>query len=263
MTKVAILGCGPAGIFAAHAAWLYGADVRIFSKNRKSHMRGAQYLHRHIPDLSGDPFQIDYRLDGTTEGYRNKVYGDMSDVQVSPETLTGVADAWDIREAYDAGWDRYRDRIVDMDLSRRPLHNLIDAHDIVISTIPAPLLCRARTPHEFISQKVWSTDFVKPLGWFEPRPLSGVRDNLVVCSGHEDDWWYRAARIQGWETTEFPHDRKPNAKRVWEVEKPISTDCACNPTVHRLGRYGQWKKGVLSDAAFYDAEDIMIEAEAA
>lgn len=245
-------------MFAAHAAAEAGWDFAILSKSRKSFMRGAQYLHMPIPGLSGEPFKIDYRLDGPIDGYRDKVYGDMSDVHVSPESLVGVADAWDIREAYDAAWERYEGRIVEWDAAGAWTLEEVTlglGFDLVVSTIPAKLLC-SNPAHEFRSQFVWATDYVKPVGVFD-RPQV---DNLVVCSGYDDDWWYRQSRIKGWENTEFPDDKKPGGKS-WHVEKPVDTDCDCKPDVLRLGRYGAWRKGVLSHEAYYDLATILAEKE--
>lgn len=253
MKKIAVLGCGPAGLFATHAATVAGHEVTILSKPRKSYMRGAQYLHRPIPGLSGDPFQVDYQLKGSVEGYRNKVYGDMSDVLVSPETLVGKADAWDIREAYDEAWKLYGSGVEYWDADPRDIPFMVGDFDEIINTIPRKALCAAPNVHEFRSQSIWSTNFVKPVGPFAAEIMP---DNLVVCSGDPDDWWYRQSRIHGWENTEFPFDNKPNVKELWEVEKPIDHDCTCwtgFPILH-LGRYGAWKKGVLSDSAYYDTE---------
>lgn len=255
MTSVAILGCGPAGMFAAHAAALSGAEVQIFSKPRKSFMNGAQYLHRPIPGLSGDPFEVEYTLNGTTEGYKSKVYGDTSDVLVSPETLVGIAMAWDIREAYDEAWKLYSDRIRRIELGAQDettqeiLEGIQYGYDLVISTVPADLIC-ANDRHQFWEQKVWATDYIKTPGEFE------AEDNLVICSGDPQDWWYRQSRIHGWENTEYPHDRKPNTPEghLWEVTKPLRTDCDCHPAIFREGRYGRWTKGVLSHESFYNTE---------
>lgn len=258
--KVAILGAGPAGLFAAHAAVGHGHDVTILSKPRKSFMRGAQYLHRPIPGLSGDSFKITYELEGTVEGYRQKVYGDDHDLQVSPETLVGVHDAWDIREAYDRAWSEYHGLIKPWDASSEVLRNndVLRGMELVVSTIPAEALC-TNMRHTFDSQDVYVTDFIRYKGAFTAEEDGAAIDNLVVCSGEPDDWWYRASRIHGWENTEYPLDHRPNAPgHVWKVRKPIMTDCTCSPVpiqrLMRVGRYGAWKKGVLSDAAFYDVE---------
>ena len=269
--QVAILGCGPAGMFAAHAAQEGGAEFNIFSKARKSYMRGAQYLHRPIPGLSGDPFEVTYTLRGDVDNYRSKVYGDMGDILVSPETLVGVSPAWDIREAYDAAWDRYGDKVVDLDfdLIGDPegfLNGLTNSYDLVISTIPAPVLCRRNTEHKFFSQKVWVTEGLKrpnEVGFQDSRDNSQI-DNLVVCSGDPQDWWYRQSRIHGWENTEFPYDSRPKETsdlKVHELTKPLRHTCTCHPDIVRMGRYGQWRKGVLSHEAYEDTVREIVAVE--
>lgn len=260
--RVVVLGCGPAGLFAAHAAVEQGADVTIFSKPRKSMMRGAQYLHRPIPGLSGKPFEVTYDLLGDPAAYRSKVYGDVSDILVSPETLVGISQAWDIREAYDAAWDLYNERIRGWDAERSAIPTLAANADLVISSIPAQLICQ-NNKHKFDSAKIWSIDMVKPSGLFQYDD-GGPVDNLVICSGDPDDWWYRASRIHGWENTEFPHDHRPSESEhysVHEVEKPLSTDCDCLSGVMRVGRYGSWKKGVLSHEAYYDVDRALRNRE--
>lgn len=245
--KIAILGCGPAGLFAAHAAVTGGHEVTIFSKPRKSFMHGAQYLHRPIPGLSTDAgrFVIDYRLQGTIEGYREKVYGADSTIEVSVESLVGLKDAWDIREAYNAAWVLYKDRIQPYDVMKHSPSETAQIrrnNDLVISTIPANALCHG-TDCTFDSEDVWSTDWCKD---------ANVPEDTVVCSGDPDDWWYRESRIQGYENTEYPYNRKPANTNVWRVVKPITNTCDCYPEFVRMGRYGAWQKGVLSDAAYYD-----------
>jgi len=258
--NVSILGCGPAGMFAAHAASEAGHDVVIYSKPRKSNMRGAQYLHRPIPGLSGSPFLIDYRLTGEVAGYREKVYGNMLDIEVSPEMILGIREAWDIREAYDAAWRLYSDLITPWDAledhSYAELENIILDSDLVISTVPAHLLCESEE-HVFDSEVIWATDLVKPTN------IPGSEDNVVICSGDERDWWYRVSRIQGWENTEYPQDRKPPSGvwQIWEVEKPISTTCVCHPQILRQGRYGRWTKGVLSDESYYAVREELPDAK--
>ena len=87
--RTLILGSGPAGLFAAHAASMSGSEIMIMSKPRKSFMRGAQYLHRPIPGLSSEQnsFIISYEMVGDIEGYKRKVYGntDLRGKKVSPE----------------------------------------------------------------------------------------------------------------------------------------------------------------------------------
>lgn len=254
-TRVMVLGSGPAGLMAAHAAAMEGCDVRIFSKDaRKSYMKGAQYLHAPIPGASRAPaFTVRYELNGTPTAYRRKVYGNAWDKAVSPEDLVGEADAWDIREAYDWLWDTYGSYVTPVTFdSARDVDALLShwKPQITISTIPAQLLCLER--HEFKFETIYSTDrsvLPKERG-----------DNLVVCDGTDDVGWYRAARIHGHETVEWPAkpgDPKPPFKPMWEVPKPLSTTCDCMNDVLRMGRYGRWQKGVLSHEAFYQTADFV------
>jgi hypothetical protein len=255
--KVVVLGCGPAGLMAAHAAAMAGCDIRIISKARKSHMRGAQYLHAPIPVASrAAPFRISYTLLGTPFQYRRKVYGDSWDGTVSPEDLAEDHDAWDIREAYNWLWDTYGDYVQDFDLSSEGLMRAMRSEqvktaDFVISTVPATLLCRNN--HTFSYSEIWSTD----------NPIVALADDHVVCNGTGSAAWYRAARIQGWDTVEWSSSiSRPPVTPLWQVTKPLKTNCTCLPRIHRMGRYGKWEKGVLSHSAFYETAELITKARA-
>lgn len=249
--KVLILGCGPAGMIAAHAAYARGADFIVVSKARKSFMNGAQYLHAPIPGVSiKAPFQINYMLSGDVAGYRDKVYGPDSKVEVSPESLLGRHMAWDIREAYDSLWALYGSDVQDVDITPTILSKLKRdwKPDAVISTIPAKVLCHD-SRHKFESELVWATNELE----------CNLSDNTVMCNGEASFDWYRASRIQGFTNTEWPHHKYPLSYQgqIWRVEKPIRTSCRCFPDVHRMGRYGKWTKGVLSHEAWEEANKIM------
>lgn len=262
--RVLVLGAGPAGLMAAHAATIAGHDVKIVSKDRKSYMRGAQYLHLPIPMVSGAPFQINYSLQGEVAGYRQKVYGDIR-VQVSPESLVGTHSAWDIREAYDALWEMYGKYITDYELHPLLLQEIMDKiePDYVINTIPLPSLCISQD-HLFSSETVWVTEQFR----YDPEALGGSGDNVVVCNGERDVPWYRTSRIHGWENTEYPEHTKPplSADKVHKVIKPLKTNCVCDYGLGEgrwinAGRYGTWTKGVLSHSAFYDTLNLMTNKE--
>lgn len=264
MSKVLILGCGPAGLMAAAAAEESGYEPVIASKKRKSEMYGAQYLHAPIPGFSPDmSFDVKYSLYGTIESYRRKVYGDIR-VTVSPEDLTEDHEGWDIRQTYDNLWHHFVDYIEDTDFSGGgDIQAFVDlllrtgqfAH--VLSTIPAPLLC-TNPAHAFPSQKVWAIGDAPERGIFCPIKAAGL--NQVICSG-EDTSWYRCANILGYTTAEWPQNKKPPYEGVALVEKPIGTNCDCLPDAHRLGRYGKWEKGVLSHTAYYETiKGLNVEA---
>lgn len=251
--KLLILGCGPAGLIAAHAAYARGADFIVVSKARKSFMNGAQYLHAPIPGVSiKAPFEINYELSGEVAGYRDKVYGPDSKVEVSPSSLLGRHAAWDIREAYDSLWALYGSDVQEVTLTPTLVSKLERdwKPDAIISTIPARILCHD-SQHKFESDDIWSTNSLE----------CSLSNNTVMCNGEASFDWYRASKIQGFENTEFPYNRYPlfYNGQIWRVTKPISTNCRCFPHVHRIGRYGKWKKGVLSHEAWEEANKIMDE----
>lgn len=250
-----MLGCGPAGLVAAHAAAMLENDVLILSKARKSRMAGAQYLHEPIPGTPWtESFRVEYTMIGSAEAYRRKVYGDAWDGTVSPEDMTAMHDAWDIRTTYDWLWDTYGEYVQDWHASPAALSAAIEMFvpDLVVSSVPAPLLCSEG--HSFGSTKIWATD----------TALSQDKtDNRVICNGERNPSWYRSSRIQGWEGTEWPgRIQKPPVVPMWEVTKPTRTNCDCFPAVLRVGRYGKWTKGVLSHEAWREVARACLDLTA-
>jgi hypothetical protein len=263
--RVAILGCGPSGMFAAHAFVDAGWDVTIYSKKRKSQMFGAQYLHSPIPGLPENRIEVNYLLEGTAEGYRDKVYGPNSTVQVSPDLLLGVHPAWDIRAAYDAAWERYEGLVVNANITPYwAVGEFVNPEAdkywrAIVSTIPAPALCigpkgaDGAEAHQFLSQKVWAAGDAPELNrWCPIRIPAGT----VVCNGDPERGWYRSANVFGHSTAEWPHDRKPPISGLAEVVKPLSTNCDCWPRITRMGRYGAWQKGYLTDEVYVRAAKL-------
>jgi hypothetical protein len=254
----AILGCGPAGLFAAHALIQRGWRVVIYSNKRRSEMFGAQYLHRAIPGLvdATAGHHIDYQLiGGTAEEYRAKVYGRRSGISVSPEELTAPHSGWDIRVAYYTAWDLYSNHILHTpNITAGWAFSISqDGYDRVISTLPAPVLCE-NDEHTFDSQTVWAIGDAPERGIF--CPVTDAKPFQILCNASRDSGWYRNANVFGYRTAEWSGERKPPLEGVARVEKPLSTNCDCQPGIVRLGRYGQWKKGVLAHEAYEQAAKL-------
>lgn len=257
--RVAVLGCGPAGLFATHALVTSGWEVDIFSKARKSNMFGAQYLHDSIPTLAPleDADKVEYRLMGSAEDYRRKVYGDSHQGTVSPEELTGQHPCWDIRLAYTRAWELYQWNIIaDTTLDRADVAAIMDGgpYALVISSIPAPAICRDPAKHTFNFRKVWAIGDAPEIGQYCPVTCNPW---TVVCNGDQSPRWYRVSNLYGHTTAEWPYEPKPPVVGLAEVVKPISTSCDCwqeqRTQFIRVGRYGSWTKGVLSHHAYYTA----------
>lgn len=251
--KVAVLGCGPTGLVAAHAAGMMGAEVTIYSKLRKSDMFGAQYLHEPIPGTdAGEPIRLTYSLNGTIEQYRKKVYGDTAEVTVSPEDYAGDHKAYDIRRMYDFLWNLYNVHIEDTMVSPGWLvGSLRDDFDHVISTIPLPQLCVKG--HAFNAQDVWVMGDSD-----RQRVPVNVADNHVLCNGEPEPSWYRASNIFGFRTVEWPNNGRRPPLPVAKVSKPIDNTCTCWPRLTRLGRFGMWHKGILVHHAWTMTMDLLI-----
>lgn len=259
--RVVVLGCGPAGLFAAHALTQNGWDVTIYSKKRKSEMFGAQYLHEPIPGLTDPrylPVMIDYQLRGEAENYRRKIYGTRP-IKVSVETLTKMHPAWNIRDAYNVAWILYADSIQAADVKPESIYEIRNSgqFNLVVSTIPLDSLCLAE--HRFHSEKIWAIGDAPERGTFCPIE---VEPATVVCDGTLDVGWYRAANVYGYKTAEWPGRSKPPLPGVAEVVKPLYHDCSCHGPLKGkanfipLGRYGQWAKGVLSHHAYTQAAQL-------
>lgn len=257
--RVLILGCGPAGLLACHAAaQTPNTQPIILSRKRPSQLHGCQYLHENIPGIPqrGQRTIVNYRLSGTAEQYHEKVYGSQRlPSLVSPQLYQGPRPAWDLRAAYAWLWKTYQDLIIDGDLIAGKVREVIDhfAPDRVISTVPAPLLCERGEEHLFSSVRCWAIGEAP-----DQRLPWAIPDNTVECNGLPEVGWYRAARVFGVGTIEWPgRQRKPPISGVVAFDKPLSTNCDCLPMVRRLGRYGRWRKGVLAHHAYSDAMNMM------
>lgn len=251
--RVVVLGCGPAGLIAAHAAeWQLGAEVKILSVKRPSPIFGCQYLHEDIPGIpTRGPEMVNYQLHGTAEQYRQKVYGSLTP-PVSPQQYEGDHYAWDIRRAYRQLWERYEEKIVDVRFTPEGIVPMLSDFmpDVCVSSLPAPVLCQAGDRHTFTSVKCWAIGDAPDQKVDEviqcPPPFTVVCNGVVGGAS-----WYRACNVFGYSTIEWPgHKRKPPIEGVVEFNKPLSTDCNCLPSVLRVGRYGRWQKGVLSHEAY-------------
>lgn len=253
--RVLVLGCGPAGLIAAHAAaWHHGAEVKILSVKRPSQLYGCQYLHKDIPGIpTRGPEVVRYRLVGNSEGYRKKVYGSLS-LPVSPQQYAGDHQAWDLRRAYEWLYEKYEDQIINARMSPSGILPMLNdiMPDACISSLPAPVLCQRGDEHTFASVKCYAIGDAPELG--QSVPIAPEQDFTVHCDGTSEVSWYRICKVFGYSTVEWPgHKRKPPLEGVVDFHKPLSTNCDCLPSILRVGRYGRWQKGVLSHEAYVAA----------
>ena len=270
--EVMILGAGPAGLLAAHAADRAGYKFTVYSRPdkhdgkrpEKSRLYGCQYLHKLPPGISPDVRQqrVRYLLDGSPAAYRRKVYGDAWDGKVSPDEYGPEEDhtAYDLRYVYDVLWNRYSSAIVPTVVGPDMADVLFKTtKTIIFSSIPAPDLCRRPEHHKFLTQDVYASGS-SPTS----TPPITVPDGTVVCNGSPHTAWYRAATVFGHTTVEWPGGRRPPFDGVVPVRKPLATDCNCRDGAsrrsnrwHRIGRYGTWTKSVLVHTAYAKAVTVL------
>lgn len=271
MKRVAILGAGPAGLMAAHAAAVHGDAVSLFTQGNsegptKSRIGGAQYLHQPLPGICNEDQPsgtLQYFMAGTPEGYRQKVYGDADVAFVSAERIpSGEVPAWSLQETYETLWGLYcsGSSVNVAPMNPETLIELFekDHFDLVVSTIPKPALCLAHagmihTTHTFVSQSVRIANKCAV-------PTSEHTPNTILYDGTKNTSWYRTSYIFGHGSTEWGAGAPAwlPYENLVTVKKPLHSTCNCfDGKVLFTGRYGAWRKGVLAHEAFKDVWEAL------
>jgi hypothetical protein len=249
--KIAILGCGPAGLLAAHAARICtGKDgIEIFSNKVRSSIHGAQVLHRPIVGMTNDEADGEclFAKIGSADNYAMKVYGHKNAPTSWDDYPGGMMPIWSMQYAYGNLWYEYEDLIRDIEITDVFIDFLAKNDYQIFNTVPLKVLDQDETA-VFTSQDVWISDSLPgtDLG------LTNV-ENVIWYNGNRADDWYRASKIFGCLSTEYGKE----TPRTVKITKPLSTNFSRWPSVHRLGRYGKWKKGELVHHAFEDVMRIL------
>jgi hypothetical protein len=265
MARVAVMGCGPAGLIAAYAVEQLGHTVTIFSRPTVSRVFGAMYLHAPIPNISDrEPeLQIDVQKIGTREGYAENVYGDPNAPVSWDKFDQGWTPGWDLGKAYRRLWQIYEQRIVSAEIFPHRVHDMTKDYSLVFSTVPQQILCRDWS-HTFTSRHIWVVHG-------KARREEKRYGNMMVYNGTEQGeskaLWYRYSIIGGYQSWEFATKQAPNyleargsmdGLEISDGIKPLTTNCDCFPEVVRLGRFGKWDKNAFTHEAFKEAQDAML-----
>jgi HI0933-like protein len=250
--SVAVLGAGAAGLMAAHAAVEEGARVSIFDiNNRPKALPGAQFLHEAIPGLPcGDPLLLRIDGRGDASGYAQKVYGHPMAPSSFDQYVGRTIEGFRLHTAYLELFERYGWMISEVRVEASMLVDLLNAFDLVVSTIPRNVLC-VNPDHTFQHATVVITGVAKQ-----------TENNVIVYNGDPEDAWYRTSTIDGRTHTEYPGRTSllMSDERGIMVRKPTTTDCICWKNQDNLiltGRYGSWNKSKLAHHAFRDTLDAL------
>lgn len=265
--RIAVLGCGPAGLVAANTVEQMGHEAVVFSQPKRSYIAGAQYSHEPVlgfHDRSHPDTMIQVRKQGTREGYALKVYGD-ADAPVSwSEYPAAEYPAWGLREAYDALWRHWQDSIVPCTLRADTVRqaassSVLEGTEIqgLISTIPLPAVC-LDPAHRFAEQQVHIAQYEDKF----PRDA----ESFILYNGEEAPAWYRESVILGthaYEWSTMTVKRKPPVEGIVKITKPVKTNCDCyhDTEVKTMlaGRYGRWDKNQLISDVQRDVVDFCWE----
>lgn len=256
--KVAVLGCGPAGLIAAWAAEQAGADVQIYSKKVQSIIPGSQYLHGPIPGVSSPYAEgvVQYIRLGTAEQYALKVYGDIR--ETGWDNYYAVYKSWNVRRAYHKLWDYFEPNIIDLEIDGLVLSVLLGEADKVISTIPQPALCH-NDDHDFKGAEYYLRQL--------PTPPADENHDICVYNGLPDDPWYRWSILGGTCSIEYTKPPSPNEENGWRGEgwttglKCTTNDCDCyaHEKFMRVGRWAKWRHGVLLHDIYEEVYESVTE----
>jgi hypothetical protein len=254
--NVAVIGCGPTGLAAVHAAYSLGNSVTIYGPMGQSPQRGAILLQKPIPGISNpepDGYIKQLVTGGTILDYRYKLYGDIN-IGYSGDQLLPGYHAWDHVYAYNELWRRYITQVplpegishVQAFITPEELAELHKEYHLVVCTAPLPNLCMNKE-HQFTSVRIAITmDYSYP---DQPPDTS-------VFSASPDTGWLRSARIFGNDSTEWLPGSAPGNAII--IRKPISHTCNCFPHVLLAGRNGAWNNLTWVDTAYFQTREALI-----
>jgi hypothetical protein len=254
---VAVIGCGPAGLAATHAAYGMDANVTIFSPVVKSPQKGPLILQRPIPAITldhPDGYIKQIVIDGSILDYRYKLYGDIN-IGINGDILEPGYHCWNHIRAYDAMWARYMARPdprighVKGMLSRTELKYIHKAFDLVVNTAPLNKLCCRPNAHVFKYKAVEIT---------MERSYPNQPPDTTIFNAGDRYPWVRSAWLLGNECTEWLPETAPAELDPITIRKPISHTCDCYPHVLGTGRFGAWRNQTWVDTAYYDTRSVLV-----
>jgi hypothetical protein len=246
---VTVIGAGPSGLAAAHAAVGMGCFVRILAPKEKTPQRGPIMLHRPIPGIntthpSGYVRQL--VIGGSILDYRLRLYGDVN-ISISGDILDPGFHTWPVPEAYDKMWELYEKHIEDRFLYPGDIDLICKESDLVINTAPIKNLCQERRVHVFKSQ---------PVALVFSTSYPNQPDNTVIYNARDDYKWVRSSLIFGEGVTEYKVEDYFEPDLV--IYKPLSTNCNCHPKMLRTGRFGKWHNETWIDHSYYETRSTLV-----
>jgi hypothetical protein len=248
MGDIGIIGCGPAGLLAAHAAVQAGYEPTLFAPGATpSPPAPGVFLHMAIPELA-DPARPDdnvtFRKLGRESVYARKVYGCVTATSWRKFT-NGSYPAWALDPLYRQLWQLYGDLVQPGIVKGDDIKDFLESYRLTINTAPLERLC------------IGGHGFPRRRTWYVADAPNWVRHNEMVYNGLEENTWFRASKFFGRKLTEFAVE--PSNGSGAQGMKVQPTDCDCHPGMLRVGRWGTWQPGVLLHHAYLEARHALHE----
>lgn len=256
--KVVILGCGPAGMLAAHAATRAGHEPIIVSKvKQQSVISGAQFIHERIPGVLTNPSWCSITKLGSQRVYARKIYG-TGNAECSwdryPKTPIKI---WPMNKVYDQLWSRYSQFIQVLEINNSTIRNLLEDAQLMVSTIPLPAIVKNKADYHFKSKQAWVA--------MQDHVADRHGDNFIVWNGNNETAYYRSSRLFGHASWEFgfrPFVENPSpGHTVHKIIKPLGYQGDVHvqerfgANLILAGRFGTWSKKTLAHEAFFDTQE--------
>lgn len=261
--RVTVIGAGPAGLAAAHAAAGMDAQVRIIAPRKMTPQRGPIMLHRPIPGINTthpNGYVRQLVIGGSILDYRLKLYGDVN-IKINGDILEPGFHTWSVRDAYMLLWSRYGQFIEDGVLAPDDIPEVQQECDLLVNTAPIINLCLNPITQEgyptSLPGEVSRHEFTSvPVALVFKASYPDQPPNTVIYNAREDIPWVRSSRIFQDSVTEYkPEDI---AKPDLIIHKPLSTTCNCHPRMLRMGRFGRWHNETWIDHAYYETRDALV-----
>ena len=241
--RVAILGAGMAGLLAGKALNDKGISFDLFDKNPEegaSGNRGLHYLH----DSCGLPLQpriVNNYIIGCEDGqlpheqYSAKLGTPLNNSLVD---LPAYSLVYNFQEAHNILWQSMGHKVQQLEVVPGMIGGLLDVYDVVISTIPLPILY-PEAKCEFVEVEVVQ-------GRPEGIP-SYPGENQVVYNIEQEVNWYRYSRVFGVQWTEVRTGGEFTIKKVVDTDFTSPDD-----RLVLLGRWGSWNRKFLAHHSYYE-----------
>lgn len=277
MSKIAIIGAGPSGMMAAHAASQCGAYVDIFDADPSQSRRnsGVYFLHDECDLLLGQHTRIYQTVLGIYgmspeeigEAYGSKVYGQpIAKTSVLEAAKHPTINGYNAGEAINRLWDLYGGQVSILKIeSFEHLISLFDKYDKIISTIPANILF---PDFEYESVQTWIKVGKAP----EEEAFLFYNIN-PHCS------WYRCSGMFGIFIQEYGFKYIPFENKKYSFKEVTKIIGARKTMYHQsnahledgkvisdvaelflVGRYGAWSKKTLTHNVYYETLDWLTKS---